>query len=110
MAAPDIFVPTGSVNGLPIAIGTGSTTLTTTPNVGGTMYEVYLWVGSTDATNGVNVTVSIGGTVFAIQKVAAGAGPYCVLPGIRLGPNIAVTATAAVVGDAAAIINVNQVK
>lgn len=110
MAAPDIFVPTGSANGLPIAIGTGSTGLTTTPNVGGTLYEVWVWVGSTDGSNSVNVNVLVGGTLFAVLKVAAGGGPYAVLPGVRLGPNIAVTATATAASRAAAIVNVNQVK
>lgn len=110
MAAPDIFVPSGSANGLPVAIGTSSTPLATTPSTASTLYEVYLWISSTDALNPVTVTVSIGGVVWAIIKVAAGGGPYCAIPGLRLGPSIAVTALATAAGDAAAIINVNQVK
>lgn len=109
MTTPSIALPSGSSNGLPIALGTSSTTLHTTPNTPGMISEVFLWVSSIDSANNTTVTVSVGGINWSILTVAALAGPYAVLPGLRVGPNVTISATAAVANRAVAVLNINAI-
>lgn len=109
MPTPSIAFPSASSGGTPIPIGATATTLHVTPGTAGLKSEVYLWLSSIDTTSATNVTVTIDSVVWSVLVISPLAGPYLVIPGLRLGASKTVTATAAVAGRVVAILNVNEV-
>jgi len=103
-----VAMPSASASGSPIAIGTGGTTVHTTPSNTTGCDEIWIWVSNYHATQAADLTVFSSGTVMFFN-IPPKTPPQLVFPGIRLNNGMSVTLTASIASALNAMVNINRI-